>query len=371
MPAGPAQASKPLCLLADGLAGLSEPVDTPAVLIDQGRVKALGRAALESGARRQALPGLWLSPAPLDAHVHLHLGGTLADNLERSLAAGLAAVRDLGQRPGLPIPRGNGHGPPWVVASGPGLGGVGPGRNWLAEGLAGPDQFSQAAWARARELAGVVKVFATGLLDFDNPGQVLHDEAVGAGELAAAVGAAEEAGLYVAAHASGRRAVMRCLEAGVRSIEHGFFLERPHLREMALRRASWVPTVAAVAAHAEDPEGRHTPEERSRLRQIAQGQMQAIKLAEALNVDLVLGTDAGSYGLEHGEAVYREMTLWLEAGVKPATVYAAATHRAARLLGLSGELGSLALGGRAWLLGVPGDPMADPLLLGQARWRSF
>ncbi|MBI4800531.1 MAG: amidohydrolase family protein [Desulfarculus sp.] len=375
MPSGQAQGDKPLCLLAEGLAGLpgqTQPAAEPAVLVGQGRILALGRQALDSGARRQALPGLWLAPAPLDAHVHLHLGGTLESNLEASLAAGLAAVRDLGHRPQLPIPRTRpGQAPPWVIASGPGLGSEGPGRSCLAQGLAGPEQFSQAAWQRALDQCGVVKVFASGLLDFDNPGQVLHSPALTAEELAAAVRAAEESGLSVAAHASGAQAVRLCLEAGVRSIEHGFFLERPLLREMAARRVSWLPTCAAVRAHAQDPEGRHTPEERQRLASILKGQMQALRLAEGLGVDLVLGSDAGSYGLEHGVALFEEMACWLEAGVRPQTVFAAATSRAARLLGLAGQVGSLEKGAVAWLLGVPGDPQADPLLLAQPRWRSF
>ncbi|MFH1035056.1 MAG: amidohydrolase family protein [Pseudomonadota bacterium] len=378
MQVGPAQGAKPLCLLAEGLAGLPDqaseagPVDPPAVLVGQGRILALGRQALDSGAKRQALPGLWLSPAPLDAHVHLHLGGTVADNLERSLAAGCAAVRDLGHRPALATPRTRpGQAPPWVVTSGPGLGCQGPGGSWLAQELAGAQQMRQAAWQRAGDRCGVIKVFASGLLDFEHPGQVLHPQTLSPEELEAVVRAADEAGLPVAAHASGAAAVRQCLEAGVRSIEHGFFLERPLLREMAARRVSWLPTLAAVRAHAQDPEGRHTPQERQDLWSIVQGQARAMHLAEGLGVDLVLGSDAGSYGLEHGEAVFLEMASWLEAGLKPLTVFKAATSRAARLLGLAGELGSLAVGARAWLLGVPGDPQADPLLLARPRWRNF
>jgi imidazolonepropionase-like amidohydrolase len=375
MQAGPAQGAKPLCLLAEGLAGLgglNVSVKEPAVLVGQGRILALGRAALESGAQRLPLPGLWLTPAPLDAHVHLHLGGTVADNLERSLAAGLAAMRDLGHRPLLPIPRTQAaQAPPWVVCSGPGLGCQGPGRSWLGEELAGAEEFSQAAWQRAHGQCGVIKVFASGLLDFDNPGQVLHPQTLTSTELAAVVRAGDEAGLPVAAHASGAQAVRACLEAGVGSIEHGFFLERPLLAEMAARRVSWVPTLAAVQAHAQDPEGRHTMEERLGLWSIVEGQGRAMRLAEGLGVDLVLGSDAGSYGLGHGEALFKEMACWLKAGLRPLTVFAAATSRAARLLGLGRELGSLAVGARAWLLGVPGDPQADPLLLAQPRWRSF
>lgn len=369
---GPGQGAKPVCLVAEGLAGLAHPVEEPALLVGQGRILALGAAALKAGAKRLALPGLWLAPAPLDAHVHLHLGGTVEDNLERSLAAGLAAVRDLGHRPALATPHTRpGQVPPWVVTSGPGLGCQGPGSSWLAQALAGPEALRQAVWRRALDQCGVVKLFASGLLDFDNPGQVLHPLTLSPAELAAAVRAADEAGLPVAAHASGAQAVRACLEAGVGSIEHGFFLERPLIREMAALRRSWVPTCAAVKAHAQDPEGRHSPEERQGLWSIVQGQMRALHLAEGLGVDLVLGSDAGSYGLEHGAALFLEMACWLEAGLRPATVFAAATSRAARLLGLAGELGSLAEGARAWLLGVPGDPQAEPMLLAQPRWRNF
>jgi imidazolonepropionase-like amidohydrolase len=366
---------KPLCLLAEGLAGAGDGFSVPALLLGQGRdgncILALGQAALDAGASRLALPGLWLCPAPLDAHVHLHLGGAVAYNLERSRAAGLAAVRDLGHSPAKPTPRSPGGGPPWVIASGPGLGGVGPGASWLAEKLSGPEAFGRAAEERARAGAGVIKVFATGLLDFERPGEVLHDEAVSQAELGAAVQAAEGAGLPVAVHASGVDAVGRALAAGVSSVEHGFFLDRATLTTMAGQGTFWVPTCAAVLAHADDPEGRHPPELRERLRAIYDGQLMTLAMAEALGVPLALGTDAGSYGLEHGQAVFAEMECWLAAGLRPATVFRAATQGAAKLLGLAGKVGSLAVGAQAWLLGVPGDPARDPLLMARPPWRSF
>lgn len=368
---GRALARAPLCLLAEGLAGALEGVSAPAVLVDDGRILALGQHALEAGAPRLALPGLWLCPAPLDAHVHLHLGGTVAHNLERSRAAGLAAVRDLGHSPARPTPRTPAGGPPWVVASGPGLGGVGPGASWLADKISGPEAFRRAAEDRARAGAGVVKVFATGLLDFDQPGRVQHGDAVGLAELTAAVEAAEGAGLPLAVHASGTEAVERALAAGASSVEHGFFLDRATLGRMAGQGVHWVPTCAAVKAHVQDPEGRHSPELRAGLRAIYEGQLRALALAEALGAPLALGTDAGSYGLEHGAAVFTEMVCWLEAGLRPATVFRAATRGSARLLGLAGRVGSLEPGAQAWLLGVDGDPERDPLLMARPRWRNF
>lgn len=372
MDRAPVQGSGPLCLLAEGLAGAGEDRSAPAVLVDRGRILALGRSALDSGAPRLALPGLWLCPAPLDAHVHLHLGGDVAYNLERNLAAGLAAVRDLGHSPAKPTPRSPaGGGPPWVVSSGPGLGGEGPGATWLADKLSGPEAFRLAVERRALAGAGVIKVFATGLLDFERPGLVLHEEAVGLAELMATVEAADGAGLPVAVHTNGLEAVGRALAAGVTSVEHGFFLDRATLKRMAGLGTFWVPTCAAVLAHAQDPEGRHPPELRRRLRAIYDGQLLTLAVAEALGVPLALGTDAGSYGLEHGSAVFAEMECWLRAGLRPETVFKAATAGAARLMGLAGKVGSLAVGAQAWLLGVSGDPARAPLLMARPRWRSF
>jgi imidazolonepropionase-like amidohydrolase len=148
-------------------------------------------------------------------------------------------------------------------------------------------------------------------------------------------------------------------------------LDRATLKRLAGQGVYWVPTCAAVLAHAQDPEGRHPPELRRRLRAIYEGQLMCLAVAEALGVPLALGTDAGSYGLEHGSAVFAEMECWLRAGLRPATVFKAATRGAARLLGLAGKVGSLAVGAQAWLLGVPGDPERDPLLMARPRWRSF
>ena len=96
-----------------------------------------------------------------------------------------------------------------------------------------------------------------------------------------------------------------------------------------------------------------------------------MRLGEEIGVNLVLGTDAGSYGLPHGEAVFLEMRAWLQAGLSPGTVLAAATIRAAEAMGLGGEVGEIAPGARAWLLACSQDPALDPLALKNPVWRSF
>jgi len=160
----------PVCLVPQGLAGARDFDGPPAVLVEQGRVKALGREALASNAPRHELPGLWLSPAPLDTHVHLDMRGEPDQALAACREAGLAAVRDLGRHP-RNQPPGPAPGPPLVVAAGVGLGPKGPARYWLAEDLAGDRAFAQAVEQRAADGCGVIKLFASGLLDHEQVGR--------------------------------------------------------------------------------------------------------------------------------------------------------------------------------------------------------
>ncbi|MCF8118227.1 MAG: hypothetical protein K9K33_17630, partial [Desulfarculaceae bacterium] len=250
----PAQ-SDPVCLLAQGLAGALPYEGPPAVLLREGRIEAVGNEAVASGAPRQELPGLWLSAAPLDTHVHLDMRGSPDEALAASAWAGLAAIRDLGRHP-RHQPHAPVAGAPLVVAAGVGLGPVGPARYWLAEDLAGAEAFANAVEQRVASGCGVIKLFATGLLDTGQVGRVVHPEGLQAGEVAAAVKSAHQAGLKVAAHASGEQGVNLILDQGVDCLEHGFFLGQETLERLAEAGTFWAPTIAPIEAHAQDPEGR-------------------------------------------------------------------------------------------------------------------
>ena len=340
------------------------------MLVRDGLIQALGAEALAVGAPRRELPGLWLSPAPLDAHVHFYLRGTPEQALAASAWAGLAAVRDLGHRPGETTPT-QGEGPPLVKAAGVGLGATGEAAYWLGDPLSGAEAFASAVRKRAAGGCGVIKLFASGLLDTGHVGQVLHPLAFRDEEVGAAVGEAHAAGLLVAAHANGEAAVNQALDQGVDCIEHGFFLSQATLARMVELGTYWSPTLAPMQAHAQDPEQRWQVSERRAWGEISQLQMSQLRLGARMGVKLVLGSDAGSYGVPHGQGAFQEMAGWLASGVAPARVYEAATRRAAKVLGLQDEVGGIFPGARAWLLATRGDPRQDPLQLARPVWRSF
>lgn len=75
-------------------------------------------------------------------------------------------------------------------------------------------------------------------------------------------------------------------------------------------------------------------------------------------VTIAAGTDAGNPGVFHGLSLRREVALLVEVGMPPLEALAAATRRAADVLGRP-DLGRIERGALADVLVVDGDPLAD------------
>lgn len=78
----------------------------------------------------------------------------------------------------------------------------------------------------------------------------------------------------------------------------------------------------------------------------------------AAGVPILAGTDAPNPGTAHGIALHHELELLVRAGLSPAEALASATSAPARLFSL-GDRGRIAVGKRADLLLVQGDPTSD------------
>jgi imidazolonepropionase-like amidohydrolase len=140
------------------------------------------------------------------------------------------------------------------------------------------------------------------------------------------VAEASAAGLHVMAHAHGEGA-KAAVRNGVRSIEHGHFLDDETLAMMAERGTWLVPTLSAGVG---------------------------LRRAIEAGVRIAMGTDAPLY--PHGENLL-ELELLVEQGLTTADALHAATLSAAELMGLEATLGSPTPGKRADLVVVDGDPL--------------
>jgi imidazolonepropionase-like amidohydrolase len=172
---------------------------------------------------------------------------------------------------------------------------------------------------------------------------------------------AHRRGLKVMVHANARKPVRDAIESGCDSIEHGFFMGTENLRRLAEKQITWVPTAFTMEAYARTlPKGGR---ERKVARRNLDHQLDQIRQARDFGVRIALGTDAGSLGVHHGEAVCQEMRLLLVAGLSLGETIHCATSVGAALLGLEHPFGCLMPGSPATFLAVRAKPerMLDAL----------
>ena len=173
-------------------------------------------------------------------------------------------------------------------------------------------------------------------------------------ELTAIVDEATAAGRWVMAHCHSAAGARNAVRAGVRSIDHGSFLDDEVIGLMAERGTWFVPTL--LAAHgvvAEAETGKELPpgiEEKAR--EAAASASDSVRRAVDAGVQIAMGTDCPVS--PHGTNL-RELELMANAGLSAAGCLQAATINAARLLRLDDELGSLEPGKRADVVVVDGD----------------
>lgn len=220
---------------------------------------------------------------------------------------------------------------------------------------------------RVRELiaggATVIKVIATGavLTAGTNPGAAEYSEA----EIRAAVDEAAQYGIFVAAHAHGAEGIKRAVRAGVRSIEHGSYLDDEGIALMK-KHGTWLVADIYNGDYIDEVGRRDhwTDEILRKNRETTQTQREGFAKAARGGVKIAYGTDSGVY--PHGDNA-KQFVYMVRYGLSPMDALRSATLSSAQLLGLERDIGSIAPGKYADLVAVEGDPMQDIDKLRQVR----
>ena len=370
----------------DGTGSDARPAD---VVIEGDRIVDVGTGL--DGDDGVDCTGRTILPGLIDSHVHLMIDGlnprswlhdpfslqfyTAVRTMRATLDIGITSVRDAGgadlgvreaQRRGLvPGPRTQisisllsqtgGHGDPWE-ASGCVTPIFMPHPGRAVAVADGPDEVRRKVRELLRAGADVIKIATSGgvVSSRDDPrhGHFRGDE------VEVAVREAAAAGAFVMSHAIGADGIKTAVRSGVRSIEHGIFLDDEAV-DLMLDRGAWlVPTLLAPrgvleAAAALDP----YVVEKAHL--VVDSHQASVTRALEAGVKIAFGTDTGV--TRHGRNL-EELTLLTECGLTPAQALRSATQEAARLLDVENVLGTVEPGKLADLVVVDGDPCRPEVL---------
>jgi imidazolonepropionase-like amidohydrolase len=217
----------------------------------------------------------------------------------------------------------------------------------------GPDEVRRKVRELVRAGADVIKVATSGgvLSPRDDPRHAHFRPA----ELEALVEEATAAGIYVMAHAQGGDGIKNAVRAGIRSIDHGIFLDDEAIELMKARGTWFVPTLVAPQGviDAADAGVPLPPAVVDKARSVVEIHRSAFRRAVEAGVRIAMGTDSGV--TPHGRNL-RELALMAAGGMAPAAVLEATTRSAAQLLGVDAERGTIEAGKVADLVVVAGDP---------------
>lgn len=371
-----------------------DPIRNATVLDEDSRILRVGRdeqVSVPIHAETIDAAGRTLLPGMIDCHVHVMSQGfdlmrdlatppslTLFQaipHLQATLDAGFTTVRDAGGAPlgvkmaieqGLiPGPRmqvsitvlsqTGGHGDPFT-------------RSCVAIHVPWPDVPSgivdgvESVRKRVREVlragADWIKICASGgvLSQADAPGSSQFTVA----EIEAAVYEARAAGgKHCMAHAQGTQGIKNALAAGVRSIEHGIWLDEEAIALMKNLDVFLVPTLVAphqVVRKAGQDGGAMPPWGTKDAHRVLADHAQSFHLAYQAGVKIAMGTDSGVG--PHGQNA-EELALMVSHGMTSMDAILSTTSRAAELLGIQDSLGSIEPGKIADILLVDGDPLTD------------
>ena len=386
--------------LIDGHGGT--PLEPAMVRIEGERIAAVGRSLpVPSGASVIDLGTATLLPGMIDLHTHLtgargvHWEDALvkttpghdalwgAANALTTLKAGFTTCRDMG--PTWPyvdvdlrnaIDAGAVPGPRLMVAGNyvSSTGGAGDARQFsiyvdvpIVRNLAdGPQEVLKAVRTNLKNGADFIKILASGavLSKGQEPGaQQYSDE-----ELLAAVTEANRWGRQVAAHAHGAAAIIASIKAGVRTIDHGSYLndEAIALLKAGNRRTFYVPTLYTSVSLEEEGAAINIPaSELERNRRIKETEIGGFKRALAAGIPIGFATDA--VVIRHGDNA-KELAFRVSLGETPMQSIVSATSLNAEIMGWSDRVGSVESGRFADLIAVTGNPLTDITELQRVRF---
>jgi imidazolonepropionase-like amidohydrolase len=351
------------------------------VLIDHGKIKAIGSnlpadtAKVIDGAGKTLLPGL------IDAHVHVHG----AETLEQALIFGVTTEFDMMMSPFREHELKSEENDRRASFFSAGFPATVPGGHGTEYGMQVPtivlaSEAQRFVDTRLREGSDYIKIMYTAGVSYGrrNPIPSISKET-----MAAVISAAHERRRLAVVHIGNLEGARDAIDAGADGLAHLFHggsCPKDFGQFVASHHAFVIPTLSVLhAVCGPHSDGRRlisdpylspylSHENISRLKETfpsadsgmisCKGATQAIPLLQAAGVPILAGTDAPNPGTTYGASLHGELALYVDAGLTPIQALISATSAPAKVFHLP-DRGRIAPGLRADLLLVNGHPDED------------
>lgn len=298
---------------------------------------------------------------------------------KRTLMAGFTTVRNPGDVANVTISLRNAINDGWVIGpriftAGKTLGTTGGhadptnGHKASIMGNPGPKQgvvnsvadARQAVRQRYKDGADFIKITATGgVLSLAKSGQ---NPQFTQEELEAVIDTANDYGMHVAAHAHGKEGMLRAVNAGITTIEHGTYMDKEVINAMKKHGTYYVPTIIAgkYVAEKSQIDGFFPDIVRPKAAAVGPQIQKTFEKAYKAGVKIAFGTDSGVSA--HGDNA-KEFVYMTEVGMPAMEAIQSATIVNAQILEDAENVGSIEAGKYADIIAVGGNPVEDVSLL--------
>ena len=165
-----------------------------------------------------------------------------------------------------------------------------------------------------------------------------------------------------AAHAVTPDGIIYAINAGAKTIEHGFGMNDECMKLMVQKNVFWCPTIYVNDYVAEGRAKAGSPMNKL----FTQTEPELFKKAMQYGVKIAYGTDIGGY--DWNEPQTKDFEFFIQYGMSPMNAIKTATLNAAELLDQQGLIGEITPGAFADIIAVKEDPTANIKTLEQVKW---
>lgn len=220
-----------------------------------------------------------------------------------------------------------------------------------------PDEVRKAVRTGLKNGSKLIKLMATG--GVMTPGDFMADPQLSVAELKAGVIEAHHKGIRAAAHAEGNPGIQNTLDAGVDSIEHGFYVTEAEAGQMIRQNTFLTPTLIAEWAIPEYGSESLPQWEVKKAADALDDTYKNISRAFKMGVKITCGTDAGTPFNGFDQTPKEMELLTTKLGMTPFEAYQCSSINSAELCQIQNSYGTLERGKFADFQVLLNDPLED------------